>query len=181
MHVAQQLEARTLVTSSFASGNHSLLIMKQDIRLKTIILSNLLFSVTSLIFAQIDPKHRNLLELGYDQPIVGQGPQAVYAYYYYNNPEFIRTNMALRLAVAPAYLYSELGFKQLLSPYTDIGIGLYGGAFGDNYYEVRQGHYYKNESFDGYGGGTALSVYQLLNPGMRIPLNLVVSRETPVL
>ena len=156
-----------------ASDNHSFLIMKQDFRLRALILSTLLFSVPLLTFAQIDPMHRNLLELGYDQPIVGQGPQAVYAYYYYNNPEFIKTNMALRLALAPAYLYSELGFKQLLSPYTDIGIGLYGGAFGDNYFEVRQGYYYKNESFYGDGGGTALSIYQLLNPGMRIPLNLV--------
>jgi hypothetical protein len=136
-------------------------------------LTALLSSGPLALFAQIDPMHRNLIELGYDQPITGQGPQAVYLYYYYNNPEFLRTNMALRLAVAPAYLYGELGFKQLLSPYTDLGIGFYGGAFGDNYYEVRQGQYYKSESFNGDGGGAALSVYQSLNPGMRIPLNLV--------
>ena len=123
--------------------------------------------------AQIDPEHRNLLELGYDQPLTGKGPQGVYAYYYYNNPDLFNTNTALRLAIAPAYVDGELGFKQLLSPTTDVGLGFYGGMFGANYYEVRQGQYYQNESFNGSGGGAALSVYQLLNPGMLIPVNVV--------
>ncbi len=124
--------------------------------------------------AQIDPERRDLLELGYDQPVVGQGPQGVYAYFYYNNPDFFQTNIALRAAIAPVYLDSEIGFKQLISPYTDVGIGINGGAYGDNYYEVRQGNYIKPESFDGHGGGASASIYQLLDPGMLIPLNLVV-------
>jgi hypothetical protein len=123
--------------------------------------------------AQIDPIHRNLLELGYDQPLTGQGPQGIYAYYYYNTPDLFNTNTALRLAIAPAYVDGELGFKQLLSPTTDVGLGFNGGLFGANYYEVRQGQYYKSESFYGDGGGVALSVYQLLNPGMLIPINVV--------
>lgn len=123
--------------------------------------------------AQIDPEHRALLELGYDQPLVGQGPQGIYAYFYYNHPDFFKTNAALRVAIAPAYLDSEVGFRQLLSPYTDLGLGINGGAYGDNYYEVRQGDYIKEESFDGHGGGVSASIYQLLNPGMLIPLNLV--------
>jgi hypothetical protein len=140
-----------------------------------------LFSLVSLVallgsfncYAQIDPMHRNLLELGYDQPLTGKGPQGVYAYYYYNTPELFNTNTALRLAIAPAYVDGELGFKQLLSPTTDVGLGFNGGAFGANYYEVRQGQFYQNESFNGSGGGVALSVYQLLNPGMLIPINVV--------
>lgn len=122
---------------------------------------------------QVDPIHRNALQLGIDQPIDGQGPQGIYAYYYYNNPSIAGTNVALRLAIAPAYLDGELGFKQVFTPHTDLGIGLYGGAYGDNFYEVRQGHYLKQESFDGHGGGTAISLYHLLNPGMLIPLNVV--------
>ena len=138
----------------------------------------LLVSAVSLLagfnaHAQIDPMHRNLLELGYDQPINGQGPQGVYGYYYYNNPDFFNTNTALRLAIAPAYVDGEVGFKQLLSPTTDVGLGFYGGMFGANYYEVRQGNYIKSESFDGSGGGASLSVYQLLNPGMLIPVSVV--------
>ena len=123
--------------------------------------------------AQVDPEHRALLELGYDQPLEGQGPQAVYTYFYYNKPDLIGTNTALRLALAPVYLNSELGFRQLLSPYTDFGVGIEGGGYGDNYYEVRQGKFIKAESFNGHGGGASLSIYQLLNPGMRIPLHLV--------
>jgi hypothetical protein len=123
--------------------------------------------------AQIDPIHRSLLELGYDQPLAGHGPQGIYAYYYYNNPDIFSTNLDLRLAIAPAYMDGELGFKQLLSPTTDVGLGFHGGFFGDNYYDVRQGSYVQSQSFDGDGGGMALSIYQLLNPGMLIPLNLV--------
>lgn len=132
-----------------------------------------LFSSIQSGFGQVDPYRRNLLQLGYDQPIGGQGPQGVYAYYYYNNPEIRGTNTALRLAIAPAYLDGEVGFRQLLSPYTDVGIGFYGGAYGDNFYEVREGNYRRTESFDGHGGGTALSIYQLLNPGRLVPLNVV--------
>lgn len=123
--------------------------------------------------AQVDPYRRNLLELGYDLPLTGQGPQALYLYYYYNRPDFLNTNTALRLAIAPAYVDSEIGFKQLLSPTTDVGLGFYGGAFGDNFYEVRRGDYIRAESFDGHGGGASLSIYQLLDPGRLIPVNLV--------
>jgi hypothetical protein len=127
--------------------------------------------LSAAAWGQIDPFHRNLLQLGYDQPLAGRGPHGFYIYYYYNNPEILYTNIVLRMAIAPAYLDGEFGFRQLLSRYTDVGIGLYGGAYGDNYYEIRQGDYRRKESFDGYGGGTSLSLYQLLNPGMLIPLN----------
>src|SRR5262245_14618627 len=123
--------------------------------------------------AQIDPQHRNLVQIGYDQSLKGSGPQGIYAFYYYNDPEIAGTNTALRLAIAPAYLDGEVGFRKLISPTTDLGLGFYGGSFGDNYYEVRRGHYLKEESFFGHGGGGSLNLYQLLNPGMLIPLNLV--------
>jgi hypothetical protein len=124
--------------------------------------------------AQVDTVSRNLIEIGYDQTAVGRGPQAEYAYYYYNRPDYFAPNVGLRAALAPAYLDSEIGFRHLLSPSTDVGFGLAGGAFGDNFYDVAQGQYRENESFDGSGGGATLSVYQLLNPGDRIPLNLMV-------
>ena len=126
-----------------------------------------------MALAQVDPYPRSLLQLGLDQNLSGQGPQSLYAYYYYNNPEFLRTNMALRLAVAPVYLYGEIGFRQLL-PRTDVGIGIVGGALGENYYEINQGQYLKSESFTGSGGGASLNFYHLINPGQRIPLNVIV-------
>jgi len=133
----------------------------------------LLLSSASMVLAQIDPYPRSLLQLGYDQPLSGQGPQSLYAYYYYNNPEFLRTNVALRLAMAPVYLDGEIGLRQLL-PHTDVGVGINGGGFGENYYEVRQGRYFKGESFDGHGGGASLNLYHLINPAHLIPLNVVV-------
>jgi hypothetical protein len=125
--------------------------------------------------AQIDPVERDLIQFGYNQPTEGQQPISGYAYYYHNDPDFLEhTNLALRLAVAPTYLDSELGFKHLLGPNTDLGIGLAGGGFADNYNEIRAGHWIKDESFDGYGGELSASLYHLFNPTQLIPLNLVV-------
>jgi hypothetical protein len=138
------------------------------------LVAGLIVIATPVLHAQIDSRHRNLLQLGYDQPLAEHGPRAAYLYYYYSNPEIIGTNVALRMAIAPVYFDGELGFKGLLSPNTDLGIGLYGGAYGDNYYEVRRGHHFSNESFDGHGGGASVSIYQLLNPGYMIPLNAVL-------
>jgi hypothetical protein len=123
--------------------------------------------------AQVDPQHRSLLQFGYDQALKGQGPVGVYGFYYYNNPDFFATNVALRLAANPVYLDSEVGFRHLLSPSTDVGLGISGGGWGDDYYEVRQGKYIKSESFFGHGGTVDASIYQLLNPGMRVPLNFI--------
>lgn len=134
----------------------------------------LLLGSTTTTSAQVDPYPRSLLQLGYDQSLSGHGPQSLYVYYYYNSPAFLRTNVALRLAVAPVYFDGELGFRQLLSPNTDVGIGLNGGGYGENYYEVRRGDYVKGESFAGHGGGASLNLYHRMNPAQFIPLNLVL-------
>jgi len=125
-------------------------------------------------FTQIDPIKRDLIQLGYNQPLEGHAPFAGYAFYYHNQPDFLRTNQTLRLAVAPVYLDSELGFVQGLGPHTDFGIGLAGGGFADSYNEIHGGTYYPNQSFEGSGGEISASVYHLFNPTDQIPLNLVV-------
>ncbi len=114
--------------------------------------------------AQIDPEHRQLVHLGYNQPLEGRGPIAGYAFYYHNEPKFFRENLTLRAAVAPTYLDSELGIARVLTPGTDLGIGLAGGGFADNYSEVRQGNLRQDESFTGYGGQTSFSLYHTFNP-----------------
>jgi len=124
-------------------------------------------------YSQVDPFQRNQVQLGFDQTLADKGPQAIYLYYYRNEPQFVRSNLTLRLAVAPAYLDSELGIKDVLSPSTALGIGIAGGGFGDYFYEVRQGEYLRRESFDGHGGGSSLSLYQTLNPGQLVPLFLI--------
>jgi len=125
-------------------------------------------------FAQIDPIKRDLIQFGYNQPAEGRQPLAGYAFYYRNDPDFLRTNLTLRLAVAPTYMDSELGFSHILGDQTDVGIGIAGGGFADSYNEIRGGKWIEGESFDGYGGELSASIYHLFNPGQLIPLNLVV-------
>ena len=123
---------------------------------------------------QIDPVNRELIQVGYNVALQGHPPLSGYAFYYLNQPDFFRTNLTLRLAVAPTYLDSELGISRLLGETTDLGIGLAGGGFADSFPEIRQGTYLRSESFTGYGGELSLSIYHLFNPGSQIPLNGVL-------
>lgn len=124
--------------------------------------------------AQIDPEPRNLLQLGVNQSLHNDGPMAAYAFYYWNLPDVPKTNMTLRLAIAPVYADGELGFKGLLGQNTDLAVGAFGGGLYNSYNEVRQGNYYRDQSFDGHGGGAALSIYHLFNPAATVPLNGIV-------
>jgi hypothetical protein len=128
--------------------------------------------------AQIDPAKRELIQLGYNQPLEGRGPISAYAFYYLNLPHCYRSNLTLRLALAPLYLDSELGIAQAIGPQTDLGIGLAGGGFADGYNEVRGGKYLESESFSGHGGGVSANLYHLFNPNQRIPLNGVMRIES---
>jgi len=125
-------------------------------------------------FAQIDPIKRDLIQLGYNQPLEGQAPLAGYAFYYHNDPAFAGTNVVWRLALAPVYLDTEFGFVHGLGPQTDFALGAAGGGFADGYNEIDAGKYVKQQSFDGNGGELSASIYHLFNPGDLIPLNFVL-------
>ena len=134
----------------------------------------LLFLLPVVASAQIDPVRRDLIQFGYNQPVEGSAPLAGYLYYYHNQPDFWRTNLTLRVALAPTYLDSELGWVGGLGPNTDFGLGVAGGGFADSYNEMRGGKWIEGESFDGHGAEISASVYHLFNPGQLVPLNLVV-------
>ncbi len=119
---------------------------------------------------QVDPQLRELLQAGFTQSVRGASPVAAYGYYYLNEPDFFRTNVTLRLALAPVYLDSEVGLVGCLGPHTDLGIGLAGGGFADNYYEYQRGKYLPEQSFTGDSAEGSLSVYHLFDPGRRVPL-----------
>ena len=138
------------------------------------ILVRLIIFLPLAAFAQIDPVKRDLVQFGYNQPLEGQAPVAGYAFYYHNQPDFLRTNLTLRLALAPVYLDSELGFLHGLGPQTDFAIGAAGGGFADSYNEIRGGQFIKAESFEGHGGELSGSIYHLFNPDDLIPLNYVL-------
>ena len=125
-------------------------------------------------FGQIDPVKRDLIQFGYNAAFEGHPPLSAYAFYYRNQPDFLRTNLTLRLALAPTYLDSELGILGALDAHTDIGIGIAGGGFADSFNEIRRGKLYPGESFDGFGGELNASLYHLFNPGYLIPLNGVL-------
>jgi hypothetical protein len=59
----------------------------------------------------------------------------------------------------------------VFGPNTDLAFGLAGGAYADSYYEVRQGQYIREESFDGHGPELSASLYHRFNPDAQIPLN----------
>jgi len=124
--------------------------------------------------AQIDPVKRDLIQLGYNQPLEGQAPIGGYAFYYHNQPGFVRTNLTWRLALAPVYVDTELDFAHGLGPQTDFAIGAAGGGFADSYNEIIAGQYRKDQSFDGHGGELSASIYHLVNPGDLIPLSFVL-------
>ncbi len=120
--------------------------------------------------AQIDPYPRELIELGYHKELNGHAPLAGYLYYYRNIPQFVQSNLALRVVVSPVYVDGELGIRDVLGPHTDIGIGLAGGGFAYSYNDIRGGEWFQEESWVGHGVGVSGSVYHLFNPAARIPL-----------
>lgn len=121
--------------------------------------------------AQLDPERRQLIQFGYYQPIEGRAPFSGYAFYHLNEPGFLQTNLTLRLAVAPVYLDSELGFTGHNG--TDWSVGVAGGGFADSYFEMQKGELIDRESFLGHGGEVNFGVYHRVNPTQRIPLSAV--------
>jgi len=136
-----------------------------------LLLATAFFWLAGTALGQVDPEVRELLQAGFSQSIQGASPVAAYGYYYLNEPNFEHTNVTLRLALAPVYVDSEVGFVGLLGPNTDLGIGLAGGGYADNYYEFEGGKYLPEQSFTGDSIETSVSVYHLFDPGKRIPLN----------
>lgn len=125
------------------------------------------------VAAQIDPVKRDLVQAGYNQPIEGRAPVAAYAYYYHNEPSFLRTNLTFRLALAPVYADTELGVIHGLGPRTDFSIGMAGGGFADSYNELRGGRFIQSESFQGHNAELSANIYHCFNPEQLIPLNFV--------
>ena len=143
-------------------------------RRATYVICCVTLAVASIGNAQLDPEPRQLLHIGVNQSLHEDGPQAHYLFYYWNIPNVPATNQNLRLIFAPTYLDGEFGIKHVFGEKTDLGLGAFGGGYEYNYDEVRRGNYYRDESFDGHGGGANVSIYHLFNPGAKVPLNGLV-------
>ncbi|MBI3547511.1 MAG: hypothetical protein HY078_00520 [Elusimicrobia bacterium] len=126
---------------------------------------------------QIDPEKRHLLQAGASRDLSGRGPVAGYLYYHLNQPAFLGGRETLRLALAPGYLDAEVGIKSLLGRKTDVGFAIAGGAFADDYSEIRAGRYLRGESFSGDGARLGAAVYHDF-PGLgKVPLAGIVRLE----
>ncbi|HJU21618.1 MAG TPA: hypothetical protein VJ891_03845 [Casimicrobiaceae bacterium] len=125
--------------------------------------------------AQIDPVRRDLVEFGYDQPLQGHAPIGAYVFYYLSRPQFGDADHALRVAVSPVYLDGEWDVRDALGKDTDIGIGISGGGLADDYNEISEGRWLRDQSFSGQDGGIDLSLYHLFNPGQRLPVNAILN------
>jgi len=123
--------------------------------------------------AQIDPERRRLIQLGYDQGTSGPAPAGAYLFYYINQPHFVRKDLTLRLALAPVYVDGELGVSGKPEDGNGVAFGLAGGGFADSYSEIREGHYFKEESFTGHSGTVSMSYFRNLEPNWRLPINVV--------
>lgn len=124
--------------------------------------------------AQVDPEKRRLIHVGADYPLSRAGPLGAYAFAYYNQPGHLGKDTSLRVAIAPVFADVELNRRRAFGlANTDVGFGASGGGFGQSHSEYRGGSYLRGESFLGHGAALSASVYQRLNPGRRIPLNLV--------
>jgi hypothetical protein len=134
----------------------------------TLVLAAFLQSRT--VLGQIDPETRRLFQFGYNQPLTGASPLSGYGFYFFNEPNYPRTNLTLRLVIAPVYLDSQLGIKGALGPETDLGLGLAGGGFADSYFAFRDGKYLRADSFTGHSAELSASLYHRFNPGQQIPL-----------
>lgn len=139
-------------------------------QLYAVIVCGVFLGQTSVLRAQVDPVPRQLVQVGYNQPLRGVSPLPGYAFYYLNRPDFPRTNLTLRLAVAPVYLDSELALRQAVGPQTDLAFGLAGGGFADSYSEVRRGNYIREESYLGHAAEGGVSLYHRFNPRQQLPL-----------
>ncbi len=126
--------------------------------------------------AQVDPEKRRLLQVGFNRPLDGRGPLAGYAYFYLNHPNPSKTR-TLRLALAPVYMDSEIGWKDAFARGTDLGLGLAGGGYADSYQEMRGGRFLRGESFTGDGFKLSGSAYHAFGDFGPAPLAGVLRGE----
>jgi hypothetical protein len=114
--------------------------------------------------AQVDPERRRLVQVGYNAPLEGKAPFAGYAFYYHNEPGFVRPELTLRAAIAPVYGDLELAWRNAVGEVNDLAVGIAGGGYADSYAEIRDGRWIRQESFTGHAGELNASWYHRFNP-----------------
>jgi hypothetical protein len=107
---------------------------------------------------EIDPEQRTNLELGGAGPLNSSGPLGGYGLLLINRPHFRNLDTYL-LAIISPYLYGEVIRDKWPAEGHAVGFSLGGGFLANNFDQIRNGRFQRNESFRGDGGDTALSYY----------------------
>jgi hypothetical protein len=110
-------------------------------------------------YTLIDAESRTFIEGGVETPLKGNGPLTGYGYLFYTRPHFLDQDLYLRVVVPPGYFISELIKDHWPSQNSAVGIGLSGGFFAESQTEFLDGHYEKDQSFNGDSAGGTLAYY----------------------
>ena len=125
-----------------------------------IIIFNLLPGIAA---AEIDPFPRANLEVGVAAPMRGNGPLGGYGLFLWNQPHFKDEDLYLLTILSP-YLYGEVIRDKWPAEGHAVGISIGGGFFINDFDQVINGSYKRNESFSGHGTHAALSYYLRPHP-----------------
>ncbi len=150
--------------------NCSRAIVLTQLATRALTAASLLAIAAMPIRAQIDDARRFQLEGGYEQGIGQPGLNAPYIYAYYNRPGMFHSSSTFRLAIAPPYVNSELGIRNVFGHYADMGVGISGGGYAYGQNEVYRGDNRRGESFLGHGGGPSLTAYPHLGHIGPVPI-----------
>src|ERR1700682_941139 len=110
-------------------------------------------------YTLMDAESRTFIEGGVEYPLRGNGPLVGYAYLFYTRPHFLDDDLYLRVVVPPGYFISELVKDHCRSQNSTVGIGVSGGFFAESQTEFLDGHYERDQSFNGDSAGGTLAYY----------------------
>lgn len=129
-------------------------------------------------FAEIDPVRRNNLEFAFEGPLRGNGPLGGVGFLLINRPHFPTKDTYLMTVISP-YLYTEITRDKLPAEGHALGLGIGGGFLANDFEQVRNGSYKRQESFRGNGADAALSYYLRPSPiGGVLPVDGIVRATT---
>ena len=110
-------------------------------------------------YTLMDAESRTFFEGGVEYPLRGNGPLTGYGYLFYTKPHFLEEDLYLRLVIPPGYFISELIKDHFPTQNSAVGIGISGGFFAESQTEFLNGHYEKDQSFNGDSVGGTFAYY----------------------
>jgi len=140
--------------------------------MKRLLLLLLVAVGTRSAFAQVDVEHRRSLMVQTSFSANGEEQLGGFGFYWFNENNFPRTNMALRVIFAGIYLGSELSYFLPAATNTAVGLGAGGGAFVDSVTPYVDGERVTARSFYGDAAEAHVFINHTIPNPTPLPLNL---------